>query len=69
MTPIKPGTAQRLGLRKPSGFYRYKDGTTRWLDAWLDEVLPWVEEQLGVKMEPFQRLWLNGTVRAEKAER
>lgn len=69
MTPIKPGTAQRLGPRKPSSFYRYKDGTTRWLDAWLDEVLPWVEEQLGVKMAPFQRLWLNGTVRAEKTER
>lgn len=29
MTPIKPGTYSRLGLRKPTGVYRYKDGAIR----------------------------------------
>lgn len=52
MTPIIKGTASRLGLRKPTGVYRYKDGTV----TWLDEALPWIEAQLGVKTEPFQRM-------------
>ena len=62
MTPIKRGTAQKLGLRKPNGVIRYKDGTI----SWLDEALPWIEEQLGVKVEPFQRAWLNETVRTRR---
>jgi hypothetical protein len=29
VTPIKKGTAKRLGLRKPTGVYRYRDGAIR----------------------------------------
>lgn len=35
MTPIRKGTAERLGLRKPTGVYRYRDGSNlKWLESW-----------------------------------
>ena len=43
MIPILKGTAARLGLRKPTGVYRYRDGTT----VYIDEGRKWMET-LGV---------------------
>jgi hypothetical protein len=60
VTPILKGTASRLGLRKPTGAYRYRDGTV----VWWDEALPWIERMLDVNTEPFRRVWLNETVAA-----
>lgn len=68
MTPIKPGTAQRLGLRKPVRVYPDTGRTSvayDELNAWLDRVLAGGTFQLA----PFQRVWLNETVRAAKGER
>jgi hypothetical protein len=62
VTPILKGTAARLGLRKPTGVYRYKDGTI----VWWDEAVRWAEEVLGVKAEPFRREYLNTRVNGER---
>lgn len=63
MTPIKTGTARRLGLRKPTGVYRYRDGTV----VWLDEATEWIQSVLGerFKLAPFQRRYLNEMMRAD----
>jgi hypothetical protein len=69
VTPIKRGTAERLGLRKPARTYLYsRDGLTpdpkrRWatgptLDeatAGADRMIEWAQQYLGVELAPWQR--------------
>lgn len=60
MTPILKGTASRLGLRKPTGAYRYKDGS----QVIRDEVQRVKEfaEHLGIHLQSWQLDWLGKNV-------
>jgi hypothetical protein len=63
VTPIKQGTAARLGLRKPAGVCRHRDGST----IYVDEARKWMET-LGFHLEPwqqesFERRYLNAWIR------
>jgi hypothetical protein len=62
LTPIKQGTAKRLGLRKPTGVYYYRDGSS----IFVDEARKWMET-LGFHLAPwqlqaFERAYLNRRV-------
>lgn len=70
VTPIKRGTAQKLGLRKPTGAYRYRGGSTVYIDEGISRYGITVDElatrerikdfanACGVSLEGWQIEWV-----------
>jgi hypothetical protein len=75
VTPIKSGTAARLGLRKPTGVYRYRDGSLVFHDeiridlSRFSENLRRFADACNVKMGEWQARSMEQMARVREAQK